>query len=321
MNVIPRVKFAHLPTPVEPLERLTKFIKGPKLFVKRDDQTGLAFGGNKARKLEFLVAEALSLGARTLITAGAVQSNHCRQTAAVAARFGFDCILVLAGEKTQHSSGNLMLDRLLGARIVWTTHSDLDPVLKKTFIESQKAGHRPYLIPFGGSNPVGVAGYVFAMNELREQHIQPDWIIVPSGSGGTQAGMIIGAKLFGFEGKILGISVIEQKNTFQIKIKNLALASVGILGEDIQISLEDILINSDYLGEGYGIMGKPEKEAIQLFATQEGLILDPVYTGRAAAGLIDLLRSGYFSEDEQILFWHTGGSPALFVDSYSDRVI
>jgi D-cysteine desulfhydrase family pyridoxal phosphate-dependent enzyme len=321
MNVIPRVKFAHLPTPVEPLERLTKYFNGPKIFVKRDDQTGLAFGGNKVRKLEFLVAEAMAQGAKTLITAGAVQSNHCRQTAAVAARFGIGCILVLAGEKTKHISGNLMLDQLLGARIVWTTHSELDSILNKIFNETQKAGHRPYLIPFGGSNPVGVAGYVFAMSELREQSFQPDWIIVPSGSGGTQAGMVVGSKMFGFKGKILGISVIEQKNTFQAKVKNLAQASADILGEHIQISLEDILINSDYLGEGYGIMGAPEQDAIRLFAKQEGLILDPVYTGRAAAGMIDLLRLGYFSRDEQILFWHTGGSPALFIDSYSDKII
>ena len=321
MIEIPRINFALLPTPVEPLERLTKYFNGPRLIVKRDDLTGVAFGGNKARKLEFLMADAKSQDAKTIITAGAAQSNHCRQTAAVAARFGYECILVVAGEKIKHSSGNLMLDQLLGARIVWASHSDLDSTLDKTFHEAQEDGHRPYLIPFGGSNPIGAVGYVFAMSELLGQGYQPNWIILPSGSGGTQAGMVVGAKLFGFRGRILGISVIEQKNTFETKVKMLAQSCAEYLNENLQISPEDIQINSDYLGKGYGIMGAPEKNAIRIFARYEGLFLDPVYTARAAAGMMDLLDSKYFSRDDLILFWHTGGTPALFIKKYMDKLI
>mgnify|MGYP001079664514 CR=1 FL=1 len=320
MKNLPRLKFAHLPTAVEPLPNLSGQLGGPRLTVKRDDQTGLAFGGNKTRKLEFLVAEARATGARTLITAGAVQSNHCRQTAAAAARFGFDCLLVLAGEEPAHAGGNLLLDRLLGAEIVWVEPGRREAVLEQTFQSAWDDGRRPYLIPYGGSNTTGAAAYAFALQELLDQGHHPDWIVFASSSGGTQSGLVVGARLLDYQGKILGISVDEPRQTLQERVAALATATADLLGENENFALQDILVNDAYLGGGYGVMGAPEREAISLFARSEGLLLDPVYTGRAAAGLIDLIRGGFFEAGQQVLFWHTGGSPALFAEKYASLV-
>jgi D-cysteine desulfhydrase family pyridoxal phosphate-dependent enzyme len=319
---LPRLKFACLPTPVEPLTRLSAILHGPQIYVKRDDLTGLAFGGNKTRKLEFLLADAQSNGARTLLTAGAIQSNHCRQTAAAAARFGFECVLVLSGDPKSDPSGNLMLDHLLGAKIVWTTRAERDRTLRSTYENAWQQGLSPYLIPYGGSNTLGAAAYAFAMEELRYQTASvpggrdPDWIVFPSSSGGTQAGMILGARLFGCQSRILGISVDEPESTLKDRVAALAEETAARLEEEETFTSEDVLISADYLGGGYGIMGAPEKEAIQLFAHAEGLLLDPVYTGRAAAGMVDLIRKGFFRPDETVLFWHTGGTPALFAHTY-----
>jgi len=324
--MIPHLKIAHLPTPIEPLPRLSTFLGGPNILVKRDDQTGLAMGGNKTRKLEFLLSEAQAHGARTLITAGAVQSNHCRQTAAVAARFGFECTLVLTGEPSPNPSGNLLLDELFGVKIVWTDRIKREAVLKQTFEEAWEKGHRPYLIPYGGSNAVGASAYAYAIQELVNQlkfiplNEIPQWIIFPSSSGGTQAGMVVGAYLFGFQGKILGISVDEQLEVLQTRVANLATTTSEHLGSPHTFIPQDILVNTDYLGDGYGVMGEAEKEAIQLFARTEGLLVDPVYTGRAAAGMIDLIRKQYFTRGQTVLFWHTGGTPALFADKYQNVI-
>ncbi len=320
MNKIPRLRFAHLPTPVEDLPQLSAELKGPHLLVKRDDQTGLALGGNKTRKLEFLLAEARANGARTLITAGAVQSNHCRQTAAAAAHYGFKCILVLAGEPPSELSGNLLLDRLLGAEIVWAKPGERNQILKDTFQSAWDAGQRPYLIPYGGSNPTGAAAYVFALQELLQQEIQPDWIVFASSSGGTQAGLALGARLFGFSGKILGISVDETDEVLKERVARLANETADFLDENIHLDPDEILVDDHYLGGGYGVLGDPEREAIGLFARHEGLLLDPVYTGRAAAGMVDLIRCGFFSSDQSVLFWHTGGTPALFARRYQDLI-
>jgi D-cysteine desulfhydrase family pyridoxal phosphate-dependent enzyme len=318
MNPLPRLRFAHLPTPVEPLPRLSAALGGQPLLVKRDDLTGLAMGGNKTRKLEFLLAAAQADGARTLITAGAVQSNHCRQTAAAAARYGFNCTLVLSGERPDSITGNLLLDGLFGAEIVWTSREQRDQALKDTFQALWSAGKRPYLIPYGGSDPTGAAAYAFAMQELVEQGARPDWIVFPSSSGGTQAGLVLGARLSGFTGKVLGISVDEPQEVLQERAAGLASATAELLGEKVAFSPDDILVNADYLGGGYGVMGEPEKEAVRLFARQEGLLLDPVYTGRAAAGMIDLIRKGFFPAGQSVLFWHTGGTPALFASRYRE---
>ncbi|MBI4731979.1 MAG: D-cysteine desulfhydrase family protein [Chloroflexi bacterium] len=317
--MIPRLRFAHLPTPVEPLPRLARTLGLPRLFVKRDDQTGLAFGGNKTRKLEFLVAEAQAQNAKTLITAGAVQSNHCRQTAAAAAKFGFDCILVLAGEPPGHPSANLLLDHLLGASIVWAgKRGNRDRVLAETFEQAKDDSKQPYLVPYGGSNSTGALGYVFAMEEFLQQGVKADWIVFASSSGGTQAGLALGARLFGYQGRVLGISVDEPRGRLQVRAAGLAAETSEKFGKRIEFSPDEILVNDEYCASGYGVLTEGEREAVRLFAQIEGLLLDPVYTGRAAAGLIDLAHKGFFGKDETVLFWHTGGQPALFAEAYKD---
>lgn len=320
MNVIPRIRFAHLPTPIEDMPRLSATLGGPRLAIKRDDQTGLAFGGNKTRKLEFLFAEAQSQGARTIITAGAVQSNHCRQTAAAAARFGFDCILVLTGEKPVQPTANLMLDHLFNAEIVWTDRDHRDEVLKQTFEQVVAQGRSPYLAPYGGSSPTGALGYVFAMEEFIQQGFNADWVVFASSSGGTQAGMVLGARLFGYKGKLLGISIDEPQSALQAHCADLASESSEKLGARINFKPEDVLVNADYCVAGYGVLTDNEREAVHLFSKIEGLLLDPVYTGRAAGGMLDLICKGFFKKDETVLFWHTGGSTALFADKYQNKI-
>jgi D-cysteine desulfhydrase family pyridoxal phosphate-dependent enzyme len=316
--MIPRTRFAQLPTPIETLPRLSKLLNGPNLLVKRDDQTGLAFGGNKTRKLEFLVAEARAEHADMLITAGAVQSNHCRQTAAAAAKFGFDCILVLSGEPPAQVSANLLLDKLFGAKIIWVKKSQREATLKEIFKKTAADGCKPYLVPYGGSNTTGALGYVFAMEELVRQNVKADWILFASSSGGTQAGMILGARIFNYPGKQLGISVDEPGGILKERVAKLASETSERLGNRFIFTIEEVLVNADYATPGYGILTDAETEAIQLFAKYEGLLLDPVYTGRAAAGLIDLVRKGFFKKDETVLFWHTGGQPALFAEKYQN---
>ena len=316
--MIPRLRFAHLPTPIETLPRLTEKLNGPRLLVKRDDQTGLAFGGNKTRKLEFLVAEAQAGGADTLITAGALQSNHCRQTAAAAAKFGFDCTLVLVGEPPVQESANLLLDDLFGAQIVWTDKAHRDKVLQTSFDSARVQGNKPYLVPYGGSNSTGAFGYASAMEEFVSQGVKADWIVFASSSGGTQAGLVLGARLFDFSGKILGISVDEPQRDLQIRVAKMASETSGRLGSRIEFAADEVLVNADYAAPGYGVMTGAERAAIQLFAKSEGLLLDPVYTGRAAAGLLDLIHRGFFKKDETVLFWHTGGQPALFAEKYQN---
>ena len=323
--MIPRLRFAHLPTPIEALPRLTEALGGPRLLVKRDDQTGLAFGGNKTRKLEFLVAEAQVGGAKTMITTGAIQSNHCRQTAAAAARFGFNCILVLVGEAPEQASANLLLDQLFEAEIVWAEKTQRDAVLQEIFRKASTQGRNPYLVPYGGSSPTGALGYAYAMEEFVQQKPYeglkpsqnfPDWIVFASSSGGTQAGLVLGGHKFGYPGKLLGISVDEPQRKLQLRVAKLATETSERLGSRIDFKPDEVLVNADYATPGYGVLTGVEHEAISLFAKYEGLLLDPVYTGRAAAGMIDLIRNGFFRKDESILFWHTGGQPALFAEKY-----
>jgi len=321
MKNVPRLKFAHLPTPVEELPRLSKFLGGPQLLVKRDDQTGLAFGGNKTRKLEFLVAEAQAQGARMLISAGAIQSNHCRQTAAAAARFGFDCALVLTGAMPLQPSANLLLDNLFGVEIVNVIDRvDRDLVLQETFDKAKQAGKKPYLVPYGGSSPVGALGYAFAMAELVKQGVKADWIIFGTSSGGTHAGLTLGKRVFGYAGEILGISIDETETWLKNHVSTLASVASELFGERIEFAPDDVMATDAYCQAGYGVLTDAEREAVNLFAQYEGLLLDPVYTGRAAAGLIDLIRKGYFQKNETVLFWHTGGQPALFADKYSSTL-
>jgi len=324
MKNISRLHFAHLPTSIEELPRLTEALGGPRLFVKRDDQTGLAFGGNKTRKLEFLVAEALEQDARTLISGGAMQSNHCRQTAAAAARFGLECRLVLTGEMPEQPSANLLLDELFGAKIVPVPdRKDRDRILQETFDNAVAEGKKPYLVPYGGSSPTGALGYAFAVEELIKQikdFGSLDWIIFGTSSGGTHAGLVLGQRVFGYKGKVLGISIDESEEWLKTHVSKLASDASEKMGERIEFTPTDVSANADYCAAGYGVLTDAEREAVQLFAKYEGLLLDPVYTGRAAAGMIDLIRKGIFKKDETILFWHTGGQPALFADKYANKI-
>jgi D-cysteine desulfhydrase family pyridoxal phosphate-dependent enzyme len=331
MNInLPRLPIAHLPTPLEPLPRLSAEL-GPRIFIKRDDQTGLAGGGNKTRKLEFLVADALEKKADTLITVGAPQSNHARQTAAAAAKFGLRCILVLRGDAPTDMTGNLLLDHLLGAQVIWSGKRSREEVMEEVADEEKAAGRHPYPVPLGGSTPLGAAAYALAMVELKEQidamrgqgefETRPyfDRIIFASSSGGTQAGLVVGAGMTGFRGEVSGISVDEDMETLQSTVARIATETATLLGQPCAYSPQDISANTDYLGAGYAIMGKPEREAIELFAQTEGILVDPVYTGRAAAGMIDLIRRGVIGKQETILFWHTGGTPALW--AYADQLV
>jgi 1-aminocyclopropane-1-carboxylate deaminase/D-cysteine desulfhydrase-like pyridoxal-dependent ACC family enzyme len=269
-------------------------------------------GGNKTRKLEFLLAEAQAQGARTVITRGDAQSDHCRQTAAAAARAGFDCTLVLTGRPPKMTHGNLLLDHLFNAKIQWTEEADPDAVLQETFNSIWSDGGRPYLIPYGGSNTVGATAYAMAIGEFMEQDTPVDHILFATSSGGTQAGMLLGAHMHGYSGKITGISVDVKADELSPQIASLATETADLLQQDLVVRTEDVEVVDAYIGAGYGIVGDLETEAIQLFARLEGILLDPVYTGRAAGGFIDLIREGKIAVNERVLFWHTGGTPALF---------
>ena len=325
LEQLPYVSLAHLPTPIDELPRLSQELGGPRLLVKRDDQTGLATGGNKIRKLEFLMGEALDQGADMVITAGAAQSNHCRQTAAAAAHVGLGCALVLGGEPTPTPTGNLLLDQLLGAKIYWTGPDRRGERLEEIADQVRADGHQLYVIPYGGSNVVGATGYVLAMQELVNQQLgelRVDRIVFASSSGGTQAGMVVGARATGFGGEIIGVKIDKGEvgdDPYTLRLARLANETAAHMGLDSKFTPDDFLVAEDYLGGGYGVVGELEREAIHLTARLEGLILDPVYTGRAMGGLIDMIRRGLIGSDETVLFWHTGGMPAVF--SYVDALV
>lgn len=318
-----RVSIAHLPTPLEPLPRLTAQLGGPGLWIKRDDQTGLATGGNKARKLEYLVADALAQGADTLITAGAAQSNHARQTAAAASKFGLACVLALRGEEPPQMQGNLLLDRLLGAEVRWAGGLPLPEALAQVAEELRAEGRRPYVVPYGGSNPVGASGYVAAMEELlaqcAERDVRFDHVVLASSSGGTQAGLVVGARALGYKGRILGISIEPRAEALRHTLAGLAAATADHLGLGLAFAPADFVVNDDYLGGGYGVVGELEREAMRTLARAEGVLLDPVYTGRAFGGLLALIRRGAWGPGERVLFWHTGGTAGLF--GYGEQVL
>jgi D-cysteine desulfhydrase len=319
LDAIPRLRLAKLPTPIDELANQTRELRGPTLIVKRDDLTGLAGGGNKVRKLEFLIADAVKQRADCLITVGGPQSNHCRQTAAAAAVVRLPCHLVLGGDP-QPLIGNSLIDHLLGATIHWTPRAQRSATLAALADELRSQGRRPYVIPVGGSTAVGALGYVAAMFELVEQLTQQGravhQVVFATSSGGTQAGIVLGARLAGFKGRITAIS-IDQTPDDQADPKFLAgvcaeaNVAAALLGADVRLTAADFATNYDYLGAGYGVVGELERDAIKLFARAEGLLVGPVYTGRAAGALIDLIRRGVFTSDETVLFWHTGDDVAL----------
>ena len=324
-----RFPLAQLPTPLEGMPRLRAALQEelgarsiPLLLVKRDDQTGLATGGNKTRKLELLVAEAQRNGADTLVTTGAPQSNHCRQTAAAAARAGLACTLVLGGNAPMLAGGNLLLDRLFGAEIVFAGDSDRLLVMQQVADDLAAQGHKPYVITYGGSSPLGAAAYVLAMAELLGQcytgGTAPDHVVVASSSGGTQAGMVVGARALASAVQIHGISIDLDEATLVSNLLDLGQRTANLLRLDMALTRQHFIVHDGYLGGGYGVLGAAERDAISLVARREGLLADPVYTGRALAGLLDLIRQGRFREDETVVFWHTGGLPAIF--AYEDEL-
>ncbi len=303
LPVLSRFPLAHLPTPLEEMPRLRAALQAepgrhtvPHLFVKRDDQTGLATGGNKTRKLEMLVAEALAQGADTLVTTGAPQSNHCRQTAAAAARAGLACTLVLGGNAPMLEGGNLLLDRLFGAEIVFAGPADRLAVMQRLVDDLAASGRRPYAITYGGSSPLGAAAYALAMEELLIQcaarGIAPDHVVVGSSSGGTQAGMVVGARALSAAVQIHGISIDLAEETLVSNLVALGQQTADLLALDLTLESQDFIVHDGYLGGGYGVLGAAEREAIGLLARSEGLLADPVYTGRALAGLLDLDPAG-----------------------------
>jgi L-cysteate sulfo-lyase len=324
----PRVSLAHLPTPLEFLPRLTNHLGGPKIFVKRDDCTGLGTGGNKTRKLEFLMAEARSQGATTVITQGAVQSNHARQTAAAAARLGLKCELVFEARVEGASdaylkSGNVLLDKMFGARIRTVAKgTDMTAELDAVADQLRRGGELPYVIPGGGSSPTGALGYVDCALELitqaNRQNLVIDHVVHATGSAGTQAGLAVGLKATHANIPLLGIGVSAGREVQEQRVFELATATAKFVGAAGAVRREDIVCNCDYVGPGYGVPTQAMNEAVLLLARLEGLLFDPVYTGKALAGMIDLVRKGFFDDAENIVFIHTGGSAGLF--AYVDQL-
>jgi L-cysteate sulfo-lyase len=318
----PRVRFAHLPTPLEPMPNLTRLLGGPQLYVKRDDCTGLATGGNKTRKLEFLIADALAEGADALITHGAVQSNHVRQTAAAACRYGLRCAALLerrvpGRDPEYETTGNVLFDRLFGAEVRFVAAgTDMDAACAELAEEIRGQGGRPYYIPGGGSNPVGALGYVNAALELLQQAndlgLRVDCVVHGSGSTGTQSGLVCGLEGANAGIDVLGICVRRPAAAQEEAVYRTASATAEHVGIKGGLERARIRANGDYVGPGYGMPTAGTIEAIRLAALHEGLLLDPVYSGKAMAGLIDLCRKGLFRSDQNVVFLHTGGAAALF---------
>lgn len=317
----PRLHFAHLPTPLEPLENLSRLLGGPRIWIKRDDCTGLAGGGNKTRKLEFLLAAAMQEGADTIVTQGATQSNHVRQTAAIATKLGLACHVLLedrigSEDPDYNSNGNVMLDRMFGAGIrCYAGGTDMAAAMEDVGDHLRADGARPYLIPGGGSNPIGALGYVNCALELLHQangmSLKIDIVVHATGSAGTQAGLVAGFTGSNSGIPVLGISVRAPREQQEKNVFALADETAAYLNIAGAVREEHVQANGDYVGEGYGIPAASTLEAIELFARSEGILLDPVYSGKGAAGLIDLIRRGEFAEDNNIVFIHTGGAQAL----------
>jgi D-cysteine desulfhydrase family pyridoxal phosphate-dependent enzyme len=322
----PKVGLAHAPTPLEPLPRLSRALGGPEIWIKRDDCTGLATGGNKARKLDYLLADALAQEADTIVTTGALQSNHARQTAAAAARLGLRCILVLTdsvpGRAPEYrSGGNLLLDDLFGAEIrVYPGTADGAAAMAEVATSCEAAGRRPYVVPVGGSNAIGALGYVEAAAEILEQAaaggVTADHLVVASGSGGTHAGLLIGIAAAGAgRCRVTGFGIGAPREAQAAKVRDILSPASRLLGLDAATAAAAetaIEINDRFVGPGYGQPHPAMSEAVRLVAQTEGLLLDPVYTGKAMAGLIDYVRHGRFRRGETVIFLHTGGSIGLF---------
>jgi L-cysteate sulfo-lyase len=316
----PRVRFAHLPTPLEPMDNLSRHLDGPTLWVKRDDCTGLGGGGNKVRKLEFLLGEAQAQGKDVVLTCGALQSNHARQTAAAAAKLGLECHLFLEDRGIRQTldymqGGNVLLNRLFGARQhVFVCGTDLAVEMDRHAASLQQQGRKPFVIPLGGTNPVGDLGYVDCAMELTQQAnrqgIAIDQLVLGSGSGGTQAGLLAGLHAINSSIGITGIAVSPKPDHVGL-VHGVAKATLDHLGVSAPLPLDRVVVETGYLGAGYGQLTEGVVEAIELAAKLEGLLFDPVYTGKAMSGLIGMIREGRFKRGENLVFMHTGGLPGL----------
>ena len=317
----PRVKLVHLPTPLEKMPNLTKMLKGPQLWVKREDCTGLAFGGNKERKAEFAIGDALSKKADVIITTGPIQSNHSRATAAAARKMGLKVILVLTDEEPNIYDGNLLLDHLLGAEIRFfeKKHSKIDRTqfMENIAADLRKKGHSPYVIPAGASYPPGATAYVNAMLELlgqaQEKGFKIDWIVHGAGSGGTQAGLVLAKKALGSKVNVLGICAEPHlRDRLLDETVHIANETAKLLDLKVAVKPEDVAITEDYAGEAYEKPTPEAIKAIKLAAQTEGILLDPIYTGRTMAALVNLIKKNHFEKSSNVVFMHTGGTPALF---------
>lgn len=311
---------ASLPTAVEEAPRLAKEIGLDRLLMKRDDNTGLALGGNKARKLEYLMAEAQAAGADVVLTCGGAQSNHARMTAAAARKLGMDCILFLTDRKPQRFDGNLLLDTLMDAEMRFLPGATSE-ILEQAMAEEEAGlisrGRTPYVIPIGGSTPLGALGYVQAVREtapqLKELDAENADIVIALGSGGTLAGLLLGCYLFLPDARPIGISVSRKAGgPARDRVIGIANEAAKLVGIGHEPDVEKLAVYDDYVGRAYGIPTEEGVRAILLAARTEGLVLDPVYTGKAMAGLIDVARKGEIGVERPVLFWHTGGAPGLF---------
>ena len=319
INLPERVRLANLPTPIYRLNQLSAGLGGPQIYIKRDDLTGMEFSGNKIRKLEFVVAQALANVNNVLITCGGVQSNHARATAAVAARLGLKAHLVLSGSRDNIPEGNFLLDQLFGAKITLLpegSKNSMDERMDEIAQEYITHGDNPMVVPLGASDATGCWGYIQAVREMVDQFDslgwQPDAIIIPTGSGGTQAGLILGKEIFGLKSQIIGICVSENRVYFQNKISQITQEFERKYHHHIKILPENINVLDDYVGEGYGLADKPLLSFISELARLEAVLVDPVYSGKALYGLVSEIRKGKFGLNSRLLFIHTGGLFGLF---------
>ena len=319
-----RYKLGHFPTPIEYLNNISNYLNGPKIFIKRDDCTGLASGGNKTRKLEYLMPDVISNKANLVVTVGAVQSNHARQTAAACAKLNLKCLIILEerlkdAPHIYQKSGNVFLNKLFGAEvIVCPNEKNIEDFAHKIMKERKNKGERPYYIPVGGSNEIGELGYIECMREIMHEQKKNNFthLILASGSGGTHSGSIVGKIYYKSNIDVIGISVKDKKNDQEEKVFNLAKKCCDYI-KCTYPQRKDILVFDDYVGDGYGIPTEGMKEAVKLMATKEAILLDPVYSGKSFDGLINLIKKKYFKDSDKILFIHTGGSVSLHAYEWS----
>ena len=321
----PRLKLAKLPTPLDRAENLGKSLGNLDLWIKRDDLTGFGFGGNKVRSLEYLAADAMKKNSNILITGGSHGSNHVRTTMAVAAHLGLKGLAVLSGTRPSTKNGNLLLDQLLGAKLIFTgdeNRSNIDNFIEDEVKRLQSLDERPYLIRRGGVSSLGCIGYVSAAMEICSQlqnlNLKPDILLCATGCGVTQAGLLVGFKLMGLNCQIYGITVSRTRDECIAQIKQLIDETEETLGLNSKVTSNDIFVFDEYIGDGYTMPSSKGIEAIHLVAQTEGIFLDPIYTGKAMAGLTDLVKKGHIGLDQKVIFLHTGGSPSIF--SFSSEI-